>query len=80
MVDSTLFIGALIVAITQVIKYIFHSVSGAITILVAMVVGGLVAFFAPALGIASMSIAQGVLIGLAAAGVHTVASSVNSKS
>ncbi len=79
MIDSTIFIGAMIIAITQIVKYIWPGVTGAVTIIVAMAIGALVAIFAPYLGLSALSIAQGVLTGLASVGVHTLASSVNSK-
>jgi len=77
MIDSVVFIGALIVAITQAIKYVALAVSGAITIIVAMVVGLFVAVFAHALGVDPITPAQGILTGLASAGVHTVASTIS---
>lgn len=76
MIDSTLFITTLIVALTQVLKFAHPAVSGIITILCAVVVGILVAVFALPLGVAHITIAQGILDGLAAVGIHTLASKV----
>jgi hypothetical protein len=76
MVDSVVFIGAIIIAVTQAIKFVAPKVSGAVTIIVAMIVGALVAALAPHIGVAHITIAQGILTGLGAVGVHTVASQV----
>lgn len=76
MIDSTLFITTLIVALTQVLKFAHPAVSGIITILCAIVVGILVSVLALPLGIVHISIAQGILDGLAAVGIHTLASKV----
>jgi high-affinity Fe2+/Pb2+ permease len=79
MTDSTVFIGAIVIAIVQALKEVFPQISGAITTVVAVVVGALVAVLAPHIGVASISVAQGVLVGLAGVGVHTVASKVGTK-
>jgi hypothetical protein len=79
MIDSTVFIGAMIIAIVQAIKEVVPGVSGAITTAVAIVVGALVAVFAPHIGVADISVSQGILTGLASVGVHTVASAVSTK-
>ena len=76
MIDSALFIGAVIIAVTQAIKFVVPQVSGAITVIVAMVVGAITAVLAPHIGIAPISVAQGVLTGLGAVGVHTVANKI----
>lgn len=78
MIDSMIFIGAMIIAITQIIKIIIPQVSGAITIGVAMLVGVGVALLAPYIGVAHLTIAQGIMDALAAVGVHTVASAASS--
>ena len=79
LIDSTIFIGAIIIAITQAIKYVWPAVSGAVTILVALVVGVLVALLDTSIGVVNISVAQGIMIALAAVGVHTVAASVGTK-
>lgn len=79
MVDSTIFIGAMIIAIVEAIKQVVPGVSGAITTVVAVVVGALVAVFATHIGLGAITVAQGILTGLASAGVHTVASAVSTK-
>jgi hypothetical protein len=77
MVESAVFIGTVIIAITQAIKYLAPRVNGAITILVAALVGLLVALLDTQIGVADISVAQGILIGLSSAGVVTVATKVN---
>lgn len=79
MIDANLFIGAMIIAVVQAVKYVAPGVSGVFTILAAMVVGGLTAALAPHIGVSAITIAQGVLDGLAAAGVHTVVSNAPNK-
>lgn len=76
MIDSVLFIGTVIVAVTQFIKYLAPRVNGAWTILVAAGVGLLVSLVDVQIGVANISPAQGIMIGLAAAGVTTVASKI----
>jgi hypothetical protein len=74
MFSSTIFIGLVIVAVTQIVKEIFPQVSGALTIILAMVIGVLASLFGVTVGIDQISVAQGVAIALASVGAHTVAS------
>lgn len=71
MVEASIFIGAVIIAITQVIKYLSPAVKGLVTIGVAVVVGVVVALIDTQVGIKDVSIAQGILTALAAIGVHS---------
>lgn len=73
MIDSALFIGAVIIAITQAVKFVVPKVSGAVTIGVAVLVGILVSLLDTNIGVVDISVAQGVMIALAAVGVHTTA-------
>jgi hypothetical protein len=79
MIDSAIFIGAMIIAIVQAIKYVFPQVTGAITTIVAILVGIAAAVVAPHIGIVPITIAQGIMTALASVGVHTVVSSTGSK-
>ena len=79
MVDSVLFIGTVIVAITEIVKYIFPRINGAFSIGVAMLVGIAVALVDTHIGVTDITIAQGILIGLSASGVVAVAGKVNSQ-
>jgi hypothetical protein len=76
MIDSVLFIGSAIIAIVQLIKFYAPKVNGGITIIVAALVGIVVALVDVQIGVANISIAQGIMTGLAAAGVTTVASKI----
>ena len=77
MIEGTIFIGAVIIAATQFVKFVAaafdKSVNGAITIAVAVGVGLLIAWLDTRIGVADLTIAQGVLIALAAVGVHSTA-------
>lgn len=76
MIDSVLFIGAAIIAVTQALKLLAPTVNGAVTIAVAALLGLLVALVDTHIGIADISVAQGILTGLAAVGVHTTATRI----
>lgn len=73
MIEGTLFIGAVIIAATQFVKSLVPEVNGAITIGIAVVVGIVVALLDTQIGVVNISVAQGILIALAAVGVHTTA-------
>jgi hypothetical protein len=74
MIDSVVFITALIAACTEGVKILVPQISGVLTIVVAAVIGGLVGVCDTSIGIANISVAQGILTGLAAVGVHTLVS------
>lgn len=69
MVDSALFIGAVIAGITQFVKLIAPKVNGALTIAVAALVGVLVALLDTEVGVVDITVAQGIMIALGAVGV-----------
>lgn len=71
MIDSAVLIGAAIIAITQGVKYVAPKISGALTIVLAVLVGILVALLDTHIGVADISVAQGIIVALAAVGVHT---------
>jgi hypothetical protein len=77
MIDSAVFIGAIIIAITQAIKYLAPAVRGIVTMVVAVVVGIVTALISSGIGLTHTSVAAGILIALASVGVHTTASAVN---
>lgn len=76
MVEGTIFIGAAIIAVTEAIKDVAPKVHGWVSVAVAALIGLLVAAFDAELGIASLTLAEGILAGLAAAGTVTVAKKV----
>jgi type III secretory pathway component EscU len=77
MVDSVLFIGTIIIAVTELIKYYVPKVRGPFTIAVAGIVGLVVALVDTHIGVADVTIAQGILTGLSASGVVAVAAKVS---
>lgn len=77
MVDSVLFIGTVIIAITELIKYFVPKVTGPITIAVAALVGLLVALLDTNIGVVDISPALGIMTGLGAAGVVATAKKTN---
>lgn len=77
MIEAALFIGTVIIALTQIIKYFAPKVSGVVTIFVSALVGLVIALLDVYIGVADVSIAQGILIGLGASGVVYTAGRVN---
>lgn len=80
MIEGSVFIGLIIVALTEVVKRLVPQVDGILTIIVSMVVGLVVALIDTEIGVADLSIAQGIMAGLAASGTVSVARSVSSQS
>lgn len=77
MIDSAIFIGAIIIAITQAIKFLAPKVVGIITMVVAVLVGIITALVSSGIGLTHITVAQGILIAIASIGVHTTAAAVN---
>lgn len=71
--DGLVFISLLIIAVTKVIKLLAPQVTGVITIVAAVVVGALVGAFDVNIGVADITVAAGILAGLAAVGIATTA-------
>lgn len=77
MVEGTVFIGAVVVGLTEFFKRLYDGdIRGVLLIVSAAVVGALVGVFDTQLGVSSLTVAQGVMAGLAAAGVYQVARQV----
>lgn len=76
MIEGVVFLGAAIIAVTQAIKYVMPNINGAVTIAVAAALGVLVALLDVEIGVTDLTVAEGILTGLSAAGVHTVARQV----
>lgn len=74
--DSILFIGTVIAGVTEAIRLTFKDVNGAVTIVVAALVGLLVALVDTQVGVGDVTVAEGILAGLAAAGVVATAKRV----
>ena len=73
MVEATLFIPLLIVALTQLIKMAIPTVAGWLTVIVALIVGIVVAVIDQFIGVTDISIAQGLVFSLGAIGISVVA-------
>jgi len=69
MVDASIFIPLVIVAITQMVKIWFPTVSGKLTILIALVVGVVIALIDGFIGVTDINIATGVMYALEAIGI-----------
>lgn len=76
MIEGVIFIGLAIIATTQFIKSLVPNVNGAVTILVAVAIGIIVALIDKEIGVVDLTVAQGIVAGLAAVGVHTTASQI----
>lgn len=73
--DAVFFLSVVILAITQLVKMTLpEQVHGWITIIIAFVVGVVVAILAPIIGVAEMSIADGIVGALGAVGISAAAS------
>lgn len=77
MVDPVIFIGTIIIAITEAIKYLAPNVRGILTVIVALIVGMVVALVDTGIGLPDISVATGILTGLSAVGVASLASKVS---
>lgn len=78
MVEGAVFIVAVIVALTEVIKRFVPQVSGAVTIGVSALVGLVVALVDVYIGVTDLTVAEGIMAGLAASGTVSVARAVSS--
>lgn len=82
MIEGTIFIGAIIIAVTQFFKLVSASstklvtISGWLTIPVAILTGILVALLDTHIGVVDITVAQGIIIALGAVGVHTTVSQI----
>lgn len=73
MIEGSIFIGAVIIAVTQAVKLVAPKVNGAVTIGVAVLIGVLIALLDTEIGVVDISVAQGVLIALASVGTYQTA-------
>lgn len=69
MIDTAFFVGAVVAGVTEFIRLLSPKVQGPVTVAVAALVGVLVALVDTQVGVADVTIAQGLVIGLATAGV-----------
>jgi hypothetical protein len=74
MVEATIFIPLLIIAVTQMVKMALPQVTGFVTILIAFGVGVVVALVDKEIGVVDVTIAQGLVLALGAVGISALAS------
>lgn len=79
-VQASLFVPLLIIAATQIIKMVLPTVQGWVTIIVALLLGVLVATLDTHIGVTDISIAQGIVFGLEAVGISVAFSKASSPS
>lgn len=75
-VEGAVLIGAAIIAVTQAVKHVWPNVNGAFTIAVSVALGILVALIDKEIGVTDMTVAQGIMVALAASGTVTVAKNI----
>lgn len=76
-ISATVFIGAVIVGFTELLKRLnAKDWTGAVIIVVAAVVGALVGVLDVHIGLTDITVAQGALAGLAASGAYQVAKQI----
>lgn len=69
LVQASLFIPLLILAVTQLIKMAFPQIKGWLTIVVAFAVGVVVALVDTGIGVTDITVAQGLVYALEAVGI-----------
>lgn len=74
MVEATIFIPLIIIAVTQMIKMALPQINGFVTVLVALCVGVIVALIDTSIGVTDVSIAEGIVAALGAVGISALAS------
>jgi hypothetical protein len=72
-VPAAILIPLLIVAIVQIIKMFVPKVNGAVTVVVALIVGAVIALLDTHIGVGDITVAQGIVLGLGAVGVTVLA-------
>lgn len=72
--EAAIFIPLIIVAVTQMVKMALPQITGFVTIIIAFVVGLVVALVDTSIGVADVTIAQGLVLALGAVGITTLAS------
>lgn len=74
LVESSLFVPLLILAVTQIIKAEVPAIAGRLTITLAIGVGAVVALIDTHIGLTDISVALGIVYALGAVGIATAAS------
>lgn len=73
MVEASLFIPLIIVAVTQLVKMGVPQIQGWVTVILAFVVGLVIALIDQLIGVTDISVAQGLVYALGAIGISVVA-------
>lgn len=71
------FIGLIVIAITQQIKFLSPAVTGIVTAVVAVVIGALVGLLDTAIGLPDVTVAFAIWTAVGAIGAHTLVSAAN---
>lgn len=79
MIDAAVFLGAVIIAVTSAIKDLAPKVQGWVTVAIAALLGLLLSLVDIQIGVTNITPAQGIMLGLGAVGVHTVASAIGGR-
>ena len=76
MIEGIVFIGAVIVAAVELVKHFAPKIKGGLTIVLAASIGLLVALVDTQIGVVDLTIAEGIMAGLAASGAVKIAEEV----
>ena len=74
--EAIVVIGLLVIAITQSIKNLVPQIKGLLTVVIAIVVGVVIAVLDTSIGVLDITIVEGIVAGLQAVGVTTVAGKI----
>lgn len=78
-IGTAAFIGLIVIALTQQIKFVSAQVTGLVTFIVAIVIGGVIGAMDTSIGLPDVTVAVGIWTAVSAVGAHTLASAVNTK-
>lgn len=79
-IGTAAFIGLIVIALTQQIKFVSAQVTGLVTFAVAIGIGALIGAVDTSIGLPNITIAVGIWTAVGAVGAHTLASAVNTGS
>lgn len=76
-VGTAAFIGLVVIAVTQQIKFLSPQVTGVVTAIVAIAIGALIGLLDQAIGLPDVTVGFAIWTAVGAIGAHTLASAVN---
>lgn len=79
MIESAIFIGAVIAGTTQLVKLQFPQISGFFTGIMAIVIGILIGIFDTAIGVVDVSVAEGIMTALGTFGTFSAIDRIKPK-